>query len=156
VINNTSIVNHTSFNGPGGITARATAQEQSAMREQHFQPTSNQFSHEHTASQDRTQWASTNHGTPGTPAMDSVNGRRFNQQGRIAQGVRSGELTPHETANLEHREAHINHEVAADRRANGGTLTPNERGRVEHQQNQASRKIYQDKHNNKTEGRAER
>ena len=55
-----------------------------------------------------------------TPAMDSVNGRRFNQQGRIAQGVRSGELTPRETSHLENREANINHEVAADRRANSG------------------------------------
>ena len=40
--------------------------------------------------------------------------------GENAQGVRSGQLTPHETANLEHRESNINHEVAADRRANGG------------------------------------
>ena len=153
VINNTTVVNRTSFNGPGGITARASVQEQAAMREQHFQATSNQVEHEHTASQDRNQWAANNHGAPRTAAMDSVNGRAYNQQGRIAQGVRSGELTPHETANLEHREANINHEVAADRRANGGKLTPAEHKQVEHQQNQASKKIYQDKHNNKTEGR---
>ena len=153
VINNTTVVNRTSFNGPGGITARASVQEQSAMREQHFQATSNQVEHEHTASQDRNQWAANNHGAPRTAAMDSVNGRAYNQQGRIAQGVRSGELTPHETANLEHREANINHEVAADRRANGGKLTPAEHKQVEHQQNQASKKIDQDKHNNKTDGR---
>jgi len=153
VINNTTVVNRTSFNGPGGITARASVQEQSAMREQHFQATSNQVEHEHTASQDRNQWAANNHGAPRTAAMDSVNGRAYNQQGRIAQGVRSGELTPHETANLEHREANINHEVATDRRANGGKLTPAEHKQVEHQQNQASKKIYQDKHNNKTDGR---
>lgn len=153
VINNTTVVNRTSFNGPGGITARASVQEQSAMREQHFQATSNQVEHEHTASQDRNQWAANNHGAPRTAAMDSVNGRAYNQQGRIAQGVRSGELTPHETANLEHREANINHEVATDRRANGGKLTPAEHKQVEHQQNQASKKIAQDKHNNKTDGR---
>jgi len=156
VINNTTIVNHASFNGPGGIGARPTAGEQTAMREQHFQPTSNQLSHEHTAGQDRNQWASNNHGAPGTSAMDSVNGRRFNQQGRIAQGVRSGELTPRETSNLENRQANINHEVAADRRANGGKLTPAEHKQVERQQNQASRKINQDKHNNRTEGRGAR
>jgi len=156
VVNNTTIVNHASFNGAGGIGARPTAGEEAAMREQHFQPTSNQLSHEHTASQDRSQWASTNHGTPGTAAMDSVNGRRFNQQGRIAQGVRSGQLTPGETSHLENRESNINHEVAADRRANGGKLTPQEHKQVQHQQNQASRKINQDKHNNKTEGRAQK
>jgi len=155
VINNTAIVNHASFNGPGGISARATVQEEAATREQHFQPTSNQLSHERTAGADRAQWASTNHGTPGTSAMDSVNGRRFNQQGRIAQGVRSGQLTPRETSHLENREANINHEVAADRRTNGGKLTPVEHRQVDRQQNKASRKIYQDKHNNKTEGRAE-
>jgi len=153
VINNTTVVNRTSFNGAGGVTARASVQEQSAMREQHVQATSNQVEHEHTASQDRNQWASNNHGAPRTTAMDSVNGRAYNQQGRIAQGVRSGELTPRETQNLEHREGNINHEVAADRRANGGKLTPAEHKQVEHQQNQASKKIYQDKHNNRTEGR---
>ena len=56
--------------------------------------------------------------------MDSVNGRRFNQQGRIANGVKSGQLTPHETANVEHGEGKINHEVATDRKDNGGKLTP--------------------------------
>jgi hypothetical protein len=156
VINNTTVVNRTSFNGQGGITARATPQEQSAMHEQHFQPTSNQLAHEHTAGQDRNQLASNNHGRPGTAAMDSVNGRAYNQQGRIAQGVRSGQLTPHETANLEHRESNINHEVAADRRANGGKLTPAEHRQVARQQNQASKKIYQDKHNEKTDNRAEK
>jgi hypothetical protein len=151
VITNTTIVNHTSFNGPGGVAAQPTAQEQTAMREQHFQPTSNQLSHENTASQDRNQWASTNHGAPGTTAMDSVNGRAFNQQGRIAQGVRSGQLTPHETANLENREGHIDNEVAADRKANGGKLTAEERKNINHQQNEASKKIYEDKHNDKTD-----
>ncbi|HKV06329.1 MAG TPA: YXWGXW repeat-containing protein [Candidatus Acidoferrales bacterium] len=152
VINNTTIVNnHTSFNGEGGVTARPSQQEQMAMREQHVQPTSNQMQHEHVASQDRNQWASSNHGAPGTAAMDSVNGRRFNQQGRIAQGVRSGQLTPHETSQLEHQQAHINHQVATDRSANGGTLTAQERNKVNHEQNQASKNIYKDKHNNKSE-----
>jgi hypothetical protein len=56
------------------------------MREQHFQPTSNQLAHERTAGQDRNQLASMNHGRPANTAMDSVNGRAYNQQGRIAQG----------------------------------------------------------------------
>ena len=79
--------------------------------------------------------------------MDSVNGRRFNQQGRIANGVQSGKLTAGETANLEHREANVNREVRNDRQANGGTLTPQERQRVNQQQNKMSKSIYQDKHN---------
>lgn len=151
VIHNTTVVNRTSFNGPGGVTARPTVEERTAMHEEHVPPTASQISHEHTASQDRNQWASTNHGTPGTAAMDSVNGRRYNQQGRIANGVKSGEMTPHETANVEHGEAHINHEVATDRKDNGGHLTAQEHRRVNHQQNEESKKIYDDKHNDRTD-----
>ena len=151
VINNTTVVNRTSFNGPGGVTARPTAEERTAMHEEHVPPTANQVSHEHTASQDRNQWASENHGQPHTAAMDSVDGRRYNQQGRIANGVKSGELTPHETANLEHGEGKINHEVATDRKDNGGHLTAQEHKQVEHQQNKESKQIYADKHNDKKE-----
>jgi hypothetical protein len=151
VINNTTIVNnHTSFNGAGGVTARPTSQEQMAEHENHFQPTSTQTSHEHTASQDHSQLASENHGHPGTMAMDSVNGRRYNQQGRIANGVASGQLTPGETKHLEARQQNINQQVAADRQANGGKLTAQERKNINHQQNAASKKIYEDKHNEKT------
>ena len=154
VVNDTTVVNRTSFNGPGGLAARPTAQERSYMGERHFQPTANQVSHEQMASRDRTQLASMNHGRPGTAAMDSVNGRRFNQQGRIAQGVASGRLTPNQTQNLERREANINREVRADRQANGGTLTPQERQRVNAQQNNVSRSIYKDKHSPQADRRA--
>jgi hypothetical protein len=150
VVNNTAVVNHTSFNGKGGLGARPSGEEQSAMREQHFQPTSDQLSHEHTASEDRNQFASTNHGAPGTAAMDSVNGRRYNQQGRIANGVSSGQLTAGETKNLEGREAGLNKEIHNDRTANGGTLTPQERQQVNRQQNHLSNSIYDDKHNANT------
>jgi len=76
-----------------------------------------------------------------------VNARRERQQDRIAQGVRSGSLTPRETARLEHQEARINHEVRRDRRANGGHLTPGERAHVNRQLNRESARIYRKKHN---------
>ncbi|MBV8896515.1 MAG: YXWGXW repeat-containing protein [Acidobacteriaceae bacterium] len=147
VIHNTYVVNRVSYNGPGGVMARPSMQEQMAMREQHVPAVGMQVSHERNASLDRAQFASVNHGQPGTTAMESVNGRRFNQQGRIAQGIRSGQLTPGETAHLETREATVNREIHADRQANGGRLTPEERQHVEHQQNNMSRAIYKDKHN---------
>jgi hypothetical protein len=151
VINNTTINNnHSSFNGHGGAMARPTAQEQSAEHEQHFQPTSNQLSHEQTARADKGQLASANHGRPANAAMDSVNGRRYNQQGRIANGVSSGQLTAGETKNLENRQAGLNKEIHNDRAANGGTLTPQERSQVNHQQNNLSKSIYNDKHNANT------
>ena len=151
VINDTTVVNnHYAFNGEGGVTAHATPAEESAAHEQHFQPTSNQLSHEQTARADRNQLASVNNGHPGNAAMDSVNGRRYNQQGRIANGVSSGQLTAGETKNLENREAGLNKEIHNDRAANGGTLTPQEHQQVNQQQNNLSKSIYNDKHNANT------
>ncbi len=153
-IRNTS-VNRASFNGVGGVVARPSVQEQSWSREAHVQATPNQFNHERMASQDRSFLASQNHGQPGSPAMDRVDGRRFNQQGRIAQGVQSGQLRPGETANIERREASVNREVHNDRKANGGTLTPQERHQVNERQNKISKSINEDKHNNAKERPAE-
>ncbi len=151
VVNNSVVVNHAAFNGEGGVVAQARPEELAAAREEHVQPTANQISHEQTQSRDRNQLASMNHGTPGTAAMDSVNGRRFNQQGRIANGISSGQLTPGETKNLENREARVNGEIHNDREANGGKLTPQERQQVNGQQNNLSHSIYDDKHNAATE-----
>ena len=150
VINNVNVNNHYAFNGPGGVAAQPNAAEQAAAREQHFQPTSNQLSHEQSMRADNNQLASVNHGRPANVAMDSVNGRRYNQQGRIAQGVASGQLTAGETKNLENREAGLNKEIHNDRSANGGTLTPQERQQVNQQQNNLSKSIYNDKHNANT------
>lgn len=76
-----------------------------------------------------------------------VGQRQENQQDRIAQGVKSGQLTAGETAKLEGREAGINQQVKADRAANGGKLTSGEKKQVNKEQNEASKKIYRDKHN---------
>jgi hypothetical protein len=82
-----------------------------------------------------------------TPATNTVNDRRENQQDRIANGVQSGQLTAGETKNLESREANLNREVKDDRQANGGKLTSGERKQVDQQQNNLSKSIYNDKHN---------
>ena len=149
VIRNT-VVDHASFNGPGGVIAHPTPMQQAAFHDQHFQPTANQFSHQQAASQDRSQWASANGGRPTTTAMSSVNGRRYDQQGRIANGVGSGQLTTGETKNLENREANLNGTIHNDRQANGGTLTSQERQRVNQRQNNLNQSIYNDKHNAST------
>ncbi len=75
--------------------------------------------------------------------------REENQQDRIAQGVKSGQLTAGETANLEHKEAKLNHEIRHDRKQNGGNLTNKEKRQVNRQQNKLSRQIKRDKHNGK-------
>ena len=88
---------------------------------------------------------------PADPQPKSEVGKRAeNQQDRISQGVKSGQLTAGETANLETKEAAINGEVKADRAANGGKLTAAEKTQVNRQQNKLSNQIYQDKHNANT------
>ena len=80
-----------------------------------------------------------------------IKARKENQQDRIAQGVKSGQLTAGETANLEHKEAKLNRETRRDRRQNGGNLTNKEKRQINRQQNKLSRQIYRDKHNGKTQ-----
>jgi hypothetical protein len=82
-----------------------------------------------------------------TNPKSEVGKRAENQQDRIAQGIKSGQLTAGETANLESRESKINKEVRSDRKANGGKLTQQEKAQVNRQQNKMSRQIYRDKHN---------
>jgi hypothetical protein len=73
--------------------------------------------------------------------------RRENQQDRIAQGIKSGQLTAGETSKLENQQQGINKEVSGMRQANGGKLTKADRKAVNQQQNQASKNIYNKKHN---------
>lgn len=77
----------------------------------------------------------------------TINQRKENQQDRIAQGVKSGQLTAGETRNLERREASINREERNMRRADGGHLTRADRAGLNRRQNRVSRSIYRDKHN---------
>jgi len=77
--------------------------------------------------------------------------RKENQQDRIAQGVKSGQLTPGETAKLENQEKKINQQTRADRAANGGKLTAGEKKQINKEQNTESRRIYNKKHNAKTQ-----
>ena len=76
-----------------------------------------------------------------------VDRRENRQQDRIGQGVQSGQLTPGETARLEHQEQRIDNQVKAERAANGGHLTAAERAQVNREQNRESRRIYAAKHN---------
>jgi len=88
-----------------------------------------------------------NAATQDTDPKSEVGKRAENQQDRIAQGIKSGQLTNGEAAHLESNEAKINNEVRNDRAANGGKLTSQEKAQVNRQQNKQSRQIYQAKHN---------
>jgi hypothetical protein len=82
-----------------------------------------------------------------TNPRSEVGKRAENQQDRIAQGIRSGQLSAGEAAHLQGHEAAVNHEIARDRAANGGQLTAGEKAQINRQQNRMSRNIYRDKHN---------
>ncbi len=86
--------------------------------------------------------------TQNTNPKSEVGKRMENQQDRIAQGIKSGSLTPAEAAQLEKKDAAINHEVKDMREDNGGKLTPAEKAKVNRQENRVSHQIYRDKHNN--------
>jgi hypothetical protein len=83
------------------------------------------------------------------PSGQTISDRKGDQQQRIANGVGSGQLTAGETGNLEHREASINHEEHAMRRADDGHLTSADRAALTRRQNRVSRSIYRDKHNSR-------
>jgi hypothetical protein len=153
--------------------------EMQAANEHHFEPTPNQVQHESFAAQDRSQLAAVNQGHPATMASSSVNayhqvaqqhaqsqpistadrsaGRNYNpntreanQDQRIANGLRSGQMTSGEAARAERTQSHIDQQVHSDREANGGKLTGSERQQINSEQNAASRQIYDEKHNGDT------
>ncbi len=82
-------------------------------------------------------------------ASGNVKGRQVHQQRRIAQGVRSGELTRPEARRLERNAARIHRSVVRDR-IDGGVFTPRERAKAQHRLNRQSRAIYRQKHDGQT------
>jgi hypothetical protein len=155
-VNNGNVGVHISFNGgAGGIQARPNQQEQQWSHESHVAPTGEQQQHMTMAHSDHSNFASANGGHPQNAAIPRVGARAENQQQRVGQGVRSGQMTAGETHNVEGREASINHQVRTDRAANGGTMTSQERQQVNQRQNNVSRSINQDKHNAARQPKAE-
>jgi hypothetical protein len=81
--------------------------------------------------------------------VNEVNAREQNQQNRIANGVKSGELTPKETQKLEKQQQHIDNQEKKDMAKHNGHLTKAEQAKLNKEQNKASKNIYAKKHNDK-------
>lgn len=77
----------------------------------------------------------------GTPALDQ---RQQNQAQRIRQGVRSGELTRHETRRLVHGQRELRRDERAAKA--DGVVTARERVELQREANQQSRRIHRQKH----------
>jgi hypothetical protein len=73
--------------------------------------------------------------------------RQESQQDRIAQGVKSGDLTAGEAANLESKEAKLNQEESAMKKVDDGHLTAAEKAKITQQQNRITQQIKQDERN---------
>ncbi|UEG50900.1 hypothetical protein LK994_05360 [Ferruginibacter lapsinanis] len=81
----------------------------------------------------------------------SANAQKMkNQHHRIAQGVRSGELTKVEAKKLRTDQKEIHQEVKVAKA--DGVVTPAERKEIRKDQRQANRKIYRKKHNDRVRG----
>lgn len=74
--------------------------------------------------------------------------RNINQQQRIEQGLKSGQLTPREAARLEGAQART--ERAEAKSMKDGTVTQEEQRRINSMQNKVSRDIYREKHDAQT------
>src|SRR5438477_6881982 len=70
--------------------------------------------------------------------------RDVNQQQRIEQGLKSGELNTREAARLEREESRVERDQA--RAMQDGKLSPAEKARLAREQNKVSRDIYREKH----------
>lgn len=88
---------------------------------------------------------------PAEKRKPTIAERKENQQNRIANAVKSGQLTAGETAQLERQQQGINKHVAADRKANGGKLNASQKQQIPREQNAASRNIHRKKHNRRTQ-----
>lgn len=83
--------------------------------------------------------------SPATPAIDA---RQTNQEKRIEQGVKSGQLTAGETLKLEREQKHI--AVVETKAKADGTVTAAEHKRLHHLQKAASKDIAKQKHDAQT------
>ena len=81
---------------------------------------------------------------PGNTATPNIDQRRAEQQRRIDQGVKSGELTQREAANLQKGQAKV--QRMEDKAKSDGVVTEKERKKIEHEQDKQSKRIEREKH----------
>jgi hypothetical protein len=85
-----------------------------------------------------------NPNSPSSTQMQSAVQRDANQEARINQGVKSGDLTTREAGNLEQGQAHVAH-AEANAAANG-RMSSTEAAHVQRVENRQSHKIHRQKH----------
>lgn len=91
-----------------------------------------------------------NPNAPSSQRMQAAVQRDVNQQTRIENGIKSGELTNHEVARLEKGEARIAHKEAAA--ARDGHVGKAEQRQIQHAESRESKRIYRQKHDRQQRG----
>ena len=112
VVNN----NHFAFNGPGGVVARPTAEEERFANERHTAPLGAQMQHERAASENRQLFASENHGRPAIAATGrpgDFSGRNVVAARAAGESYRAPRMSPQQAraSESEARSASRNSEV---------------------------------------------
>ena len=82
-----------------------------------------------------------------TPVVDQ---QEQNQEKRVEQGIKSGELTKGEAAHLEAQQGKIKVDEAKAKAKADGKVTAKERAKLKREQNRASRDVYRKKHNKRS------
>ena len=82
---------------------------------------------------------------PNHPRVNNINSREERQQQRIANGVKSGKMTPAEAAATEKRDAKVERQEKQDMAKHNGHLTKNEKNKLSGELNKNSRAIHKDK-----------
>ena len=81
------------------------------------------------------------------PRRLEVNGRLFNQNHRINQGVKDGQLTQQEAHTLRANDRGIYREESQMAKLDGGHITKADQRSLNQQENANSKDIYADRHN---------
>lgn len=104
------------------------------------------------SAQTTTATSTTTASTTGTSTVTgaSIKERKDEQQDRISQGLKSGQLTAGEASTLETQESGVNKEEAGMRQQDNGKLTSQDKTTLNSQLNTESKDIYADKHNSST------
>ncbi|MFY9731689.1 MAG: hypothetical protein WB723_09635 [Candidatus Acidiferrales bacterium] len=115
-------VSRVSYNGGrGGIDARPTARQETAMRERRFGATSGQTRQESLARNDRRQWASENHGRPSVTASQRAG--EFGSRSAEARNTRTAAETRNHPAETRASEAHRSTQTNRSAETNRSTET---------------------------------
>lgn len=97
------------------------------------------------AQQSTTSGAGAGQVDPGHPRVNQVNSRETNQQNRIANGVKNGQLRPGQTARLERGEQRLQNNEKKDMAKDNGHLTKQNQRQLNRQANRMSNRIATDK-----------